>query len=392
MQADNNLASFAEYNIEQMQQGVVKDSAQVNILVQWDQPANNKTWRYRIVSGRRIDAGSLDTEMGLDPERELVDCARWIKDKYPAKKYAWILWNHGSGIQDIKGLGMSMLHSWIKVPGLFLLDDRGILYDDSQHSFLSNQGMTRAFTKIKNILGHPIDVLAMDACLMAMIEVSYQIKGLASYVVASEQIEQGTGYAYDRILNPLTKNPASFNDRTFAELLVQTYKSYYDDKGETDYTISAFDMRYIDALKKNIDSFVTAVTACKKFNSNEITRAIITARKKALAFATIDFIDLYTFYNGVLEYITPIRSRVVAYTPYAQALDVLIKMVHDGMALITQSIVAQANGSVNAKAHGISIYYLNVYQSASAMDGSYVSTLFAKESPWLNFIKENRKL
>ncbi len=389
MQADNNLSSFADYNIKQMQQGIVKDSSQVNVLVQWDQPENNKTWRYKILKGNKIDVGSLNIEMGLDPERELVDCARWVKDNYPAKKYAWILWNHGSGIQDIKAR-ISFLNSWIQIPGLSLSDDRGILYDDSQHSFLSNQALRRAFAKITDILGHPIDVLAMDACLMAMIEVSYQIKGLASYMVASEQIEQGTGYAYDRILNPLTQDPMSFDDRAFAELLVHAYKSYYDDKGETDYTISAFDMHYIDALKENIDNFVLAVAACKKFDRNAISHIIIKARKKALSFATADFIDVHNFYSYVLKYVTVIRENAKANTSYVQALDRLAKVLEHGKALITKSVCAQAVGLLDSKAQGISIYYLDVSHPASAIDKSYVPTLFAQESLWLNFVKENR--
>lgn len=390
IQADNNLSSFADYNIRQMQQGIVEDSSQVNVLVQWDQPENNKTWRYKIVKGNKIDVGSLDTEMGLNPEHELVDCAQWIKDNYPAKKYAWILWNHGSGIQDIKAEKMSLLNSWIQIPGLSLIDDRGILYDDSQHSFLSNQSLTRAFTKITDILGHPIDVLAMDACLMAMIEISYQIKGLASYMVASEQTEQGTGYAYDRILNPLTQDPASFDDRKFAELLVHAYKSYYDHMGETDYTISAFDMHYVDSLKENIDSFVSSIAACKKFDSSTISQAIIKARKKTLSFATIDFIDLYTFYTYVHKYITSIRSNVQYDTQYLNALDTLLEVIEYGMRLITKSLSAQAAGALDIKAHGISIYYLDVFQPASAIDASYVPTLFAQESLWLDFVKDNR--
>ena len=55
IQADNNLAPFADFNIAQMQRGIVADSSRVNVLVQWDQPNNNKTWRYKIVKGGKVD-------------------------------------------------------------------------------------------------------------------------------------------------------------------------------------------------------------------------------------------------------------------------------------------------------------------------------------------------
>src|SRR5579872_3463975 len=200
MQADNNLAPFAIYNVEEMQKGMLS-ADQVNLLIEWDQPQNQKTWRYRILPGDKVDVGSLETEMGTDPVTEIVDAMQWAQTEYPAKKYALILWNHGSGVEDFKDPLLKtkrMFHSWITLPGCpcATKDGRGILYDDSQGTVLTNQGLTLALTQIKKNLGKNIDLLGMDACLMAMLEIGYQVKNNVDYFVGSQQTEPGLGWAY----------------------------------------------------------------------------------------------------------------------------------------------------------------------------------------------------
>lgn len=390
MQADNNLEPYAVMNVNQMQKGIYSDSSKVNVLVQWDQPNNNKTWRYKIVKGGKIDVGSLDTEMGIDPQQELIDCATWVKKYYPAKKYAFILWNHGSGIEDITRNNFFAHASdmWLELPGF----PRGILYDDSQHTLLTNQALTNAFTHIKSILGQPVDLLGMDACMMAMLEVSYQLKGLVKVIAASEQVEPGSGYAYDAILNPLTKSPAAYDEKKLANLIVTTYATYNIAAKENDFTASAFDMNYIDLMKVNIDTFVLNVTACAKLNASQIKQAVITARKKSLTFYYVDYIDLYAFYSNMSNQVSILRKNSKTDAAYVAALDTLNKTISQGMTLISKAIVANSVGSEDSAAKGIAIYYLDPNRASSSIDASYLTTLFAQNSLWLNFVKQYRNV
>src|SRR5271157_1859487 len=98
MAADNSLASFASYNIKDMSAGLASTDG-TNILVQWDQPNNNITWRYKVTPGGTVDVGSLNSEMGYNPANELVASMKWATQNYPANNYALVLWNHGSGIE-----------------------------------------------------------------------------------------------------------------------------------------------------------------------------------------------------------------------------------------------------------------------------------------------------
>jgi hypothetical protein len=377
MEADNSLEPFALDNVAQMQLGIAANSSQVNVLVQWDQPHTQKTLRYRIIKGGKVDAGSLACPMGVNPGQELVDCAQWVKNNYPAKKYAWILWNHGSGVVDIAARKDMR---------------RGILYDESKHTFLSNQAFTEAFTQIKAILGQPIDLLAMDACMMAMLEVAYQIKGLANVVVASEQVEPGSGYAYDKILNPLTQNPTAYDAKQLAQLIVNSYGSSQVSSVENDFTASALDMNYVDVLKANVDLLVLNITACSKFNAAQVKQAVLNAREQSLSFYYTDYIDLYVFYQNMKQQVATIAKSVANGTTYAAALNTLMTVINQGEALLSRAIFANSVGSADSLAKGLSIYYFDPTQSASMIDTSYLKTLFAQQSLWLNFMKAYREV
>lgn len=379
MAADNNLYTFALNNIQDMAKGIIANTDAVNVLVQLDKPEDNKTWRYKITQNTITEDESVSTEMGIDPVKELIACATWAYNKYPAENYVWILWNHGSGIQDIK-----------KNLNIFDFMTRGILYDDSQGTLLTNEGLTNAFTAIKSIMGKPAALICMDACLMAMVEVAYQLKGLASILVGSEQIEPGSGYPYQAILSKLTSNPSAYDAKKLASTIVKQYGAYYNSINEKDYTSSAFDISYIGAFKENIDTIATKVATCKKYGAQEITKAIIKARRNTLSFYVSDYIDLYCFYANLKLQLTQIVKKLSAKTAYAKAINDLISTIDQGMNLITTSIIANAAGEDDIQAHGIAIYYLDPYKSATLIDKSYPQCLYAQQTAWLNFMKENR--
>ena len=56
-------------------------------------------------------------------------------------------------------------------------------------------------------LGQKVDILAFDACLMQMLEVSYAVKDHVDIMLASEDIEPGEGWAYYESMAPIAANP-----------------------------------------------------------------------------------------------------------------------------------------------------------------------------------------
>ena len=51
--------------------------------------------------------------------------------------------------------------------------------------------LSYALSQIKDVLGQKIDLVGMDACLMAMVEVAYEIKDYVNILVASQETEPG---------------------------------------------------------------------------------------------------------------------------------------------------------------------------------------------------------
>jgi hypothetical protein len=402
--ADNSLAPFATYNINDMSAGLAS-AEKTNVLVQWDQPSNKSTWRYKITPGGKIDAGTLNTEMGYNPAQELVSSMQWAKTNFPAQNYALILWDHGSGIEDFsagttKNPNVSIKkNSWLKLSPI--LEDRGILYDDSQKTCLTNQGLTTSLTQIKKILGKNLDIIGMDACLMAMVEVTYQMKGLVNLFVGSEQTIPGNGYPYSKFINPLSLNPLTTSPLQLALSMVAAYKEYYTLQEPTpDFTLSAIDVTSIQSIKQSLENFITAITTCSKIDAKTTKNIIVSALKATPHFEMAEYIDLYSFYANILNQIktaSPKSQLILDHKnqkptakpnqTYLNALSVLNKVLQDGLSKITKTVLLSSSGQVYAAVKGISIYY----PQTGSIDKSYLSTLFAKDLPaWISFINTYR--
>lgn len=383
IQADNNLDSFAYHNINAMKK--VPTSDKVNVLVQWDQPHNNKTWRYKIEKGKKVEAGSLSSEMGMNPEKELVDMMQWVKDKYPAKHYMMVLWNHGNGVIDRKIGKWKSVNSWMEIPGApkpTRKNKRGILYDDSQGTYLSNQGLTRALKKINtNVLGKKIDIVGMDACLMAMVEVAYQMKDDAQFFVGAQHTEPGDGWAYDKFLKPLVEAPALFGAKELSQSIVLGYKDYYS--WDRECTQSAIDLSKIGAVKEGVDSVLRKLNDLKRFRNTSRTQSIVDyARSRVTRFYTAAYADLHCFYRCLRKKSKFVRkTRVRKKTRYQKALRTFEKTLTKEMKTLQSAVIASATGGSFRRAKGLSIYL-----PSWKVNSTYLETDFAKESGWLSFI------
>lgn len=145
----------------------VGSSSLVTVLVQLDRSAGHSTDFGDWTDGRRF---FITRDMTPDPGNELVslgevnmargsmftpgdgsleDFIRWSADNYPARKYALIIAEHG--------LGWRHCGSDLK-PG----------------SILTMPKLTRALSNI-HAAGYHLDLIGFDECVMAMLEVAYQI-------------------------------------------------------------------------------------------------------------------------------------------------------------------------------------------------------------------------
>lgn len=399
MEADNNLSPCAVGNVEDMRKA--PSSNNVNLLVQWDKPRSKMTYRFKIENHKLTDVGSLNQEMGMNPAKELYDAMAWVKANYPAKHYMLVLWNHGGGILE------KMKRSWLRplcdtFPNIAALnndalvvddsiavsledfDDRGILYNEPEGTFLSTDAMTTVFNDIKVLLEQEIDVVGMDACLMAMLEIAYAIKHSTEVLVASENLEPGEGWNYGDIIKGIVKQDGKVSAEEIAALVVSAYKKYYL-KRDSSYTQSAMKVSQIEDIKDLLNKVVIDFLMIKSISRDVAQKILESAYSASIKFHD-DYVDLYSFCDGMSEIVNLYYPVYLRYRDQAVYKELVVALSKLQSSLITLKLaikhVAFSNsvGADVSNARGISIYLPNL--SRVKPHPSYSQCLFARQSLW----------
>jgi hypothetical protein len=298
MAGDNNLDGAALRDIAEMAKaGSTND---VHILVQLDRIEDQKTRRFRITRGGGFKTDCIqtfgDTNTG-DPQI-LYEFVKWAADNYPADRYALILWNHGSGWwEDAKSRAAGPT---AKTPRRHLFrhafpqEHRSICYDDtSGGDALDNRELRVVLAGICALLGRKIDLLGMDACLMNMVEVAYQLRESVNVIVGSEIEEPFDGWPYAEILTRLTSRPRQ-DAAALARWIVKSYLLSYKGKDET-VTQSALDVSRIGEMTAKVDALSASLLAALETDA----KLIETAWRRSPRFYDDNYIDLACFVKSL---------------------------------------------------------------------------------------------
>ncbi|MGZ6251354.1 MAG: clostripain-related cysteine peptidase [Candidatus Chromulinivorax sp.] len=405
--ADNDLHPYAWKNIKQME--LVGSNENINIIVQLNTPGYfTPTKRYLIKNGRRLlipaDGNSPTQKLNSGSPYTLIDCVAWAMKYYPADNLILNLWDHGSGVFDpgtIKTINsvdlfkfnettkMLELNRQVEYANLISKDEqemyrqngRGICFDDTYKSYLSNQDLTFALHEIqyKVLGGKKIAVLWFDACLMAMLEVADACKESVDYFVASQEVEFASGSKYDTVLQPFIEQVLT--PREFACHVVNSYEKAYQYITK-DFTQSALDLNAIPALEQNVDLVATQLLAALQNQKNNSVSKLIQqckARPYCTCFEEPSYIDLRNFYINLqtnLQKISLQDSLAEGNCKFA-----LAQLLDQGINLINQAVVLNKVGSNLQKACGISIYF-----PERGIFNSYPKCNFAQTTNWSNLI------
>jgi len=395
MAADNNLAPCTDTDINELE--TIGSTDKINVVIQMDR--NEKysgkselkwsgTKRFfikkdsdskKITSPEVGDLGLLDS---ADPQ-VLLDFVKWTKEKYPAERYALILWDHGTGWKEIQPPdtpaleGDSLVSKDSKRFGISNMPSESISYNIS-YDWTSKTSMNiptleNALKGISEILGKPIDLLGFDACLMQMIEVAHAASQSALYQVASADQEPEKGWAYDAILKGLTENPA-MDGKALGNTIVSTYKSSYQSgsQGNTAVTLALMDLSKVNNVVDELKSFSQAAEQA----IGEIDK-IEQARDECLKYVYNDYIDIDHFLRLLTEKISN--------TPFKKAI-----------ADLRASLTDPENGLIATNAHsgnqfkdscGVAIYMPN-RESFKVSKKRYKLLSLSKSAAWFSFLED----
>ena len=163
-------------------------SDKVNVIVE---TGGCKAWKNSVVSSSvnqiyRVHSGGLERlednfgkDAMTDPDN-LRDFIKYCSKNYPANRNILIFWDHGGG--SISGFGY---------------DEKNVSASSMPLSKI-NKALKEADVKF--------DWIGFDACLMSTLETAQVCANYADYLIASEEVEPGTGWYYTDWLNELSDN------------------------------------------------------------------------------------------------------------------------------------------------------------------------------------------
>jgi hypothetical protein len=255
LDGDNNLEYYGLVDFMEMSQ--VGSTPDVQIVVMMDRVEHEDSTFGNWTDARRglLEAGDVpdaswgesvgEVNMG-DPDT-LVTFGHWAVQNYPAERYALVIWNHGNGWYPPDSSGRQI---------------KAIAWDDtSGNDALSMLELTSGLQQIKATAG-TIDLLGFDACLMNMVEVVYELRNDATYMVGAETSEVGYGWPYDDVLERLVADP-TMTGAALGQVIVDEYRAMVQNLGFTGSdagdSLAVLDLSRMDTLVAALGTLATAL-------------------------------------------------------------------------------------------------------------------------------------
>jgi len=382
--ADNNLDGCGAEDINEMENGLrnVNDAYVIALFDRWNYYwGNQSTYIYEveadlypeIITSPTIPLSDVDPSWGdeLNTGDGVVfeKFVTWAIEEYPSNKIAVILWNHGSGALAKR---TSNGENDDRLRGPF----KGICEDwSSNFDRLRMNELRTAIINIYNNTGQTqIDLLGMDACLMADVEVWYQFVGYVNIGVASQEEEPGDGWEYT-YLSELSTDP-TMSSETMASHIIDYYKTYSSNA----VTLSAFRINRIgDTLVPKLNQLGHLMCSNLYNYSSQIKSAVVDCHKNSTC----------VFFGGTGEYFCGFSQYTEPdYTEWATYFDIFnfcnylsqksiptdLKSTADSVKnAINTTIFDNFNTSSFNWAKGLSIYfqYDTAYRGDDGKGGRY---------------------
>ncbi|MDO5572455.1 MAG: clostripain-related cysteine peptidase [bacterium] len=155
----------------------------------------------------------------------LEDFLLFCRDNYPADHTMLILWNHGAG--SLGGIAFDELYNNDSLSLTEIHDALSDVYRPTDQD-------------------KPLELVVLDACLMASVETASVFSDYAEYMVGSE--ESMYGYNIGRIMYEIAGNPA-IETETLGKIICDNYVEEESDDGKNATTaMSVIDLDAIDPL------------------------------------------------------------------------------------------------------------------------------------------------
>jgi hypothetical protein len=362
MNGANDLSVFTKLNFNQMEK-VAGAPQNVRFVVQWKQSTSlpytayfNGTRRYLVKydTTDSFDNSELVQDMGTDVDmgdwHTLNQFITWSKTYYPAQRYVLVIWNHGNG--------------WLN-RSVDAGPTRGVSYDDVTNNFIRTEQLSQA------IGNTALDIVAWDASLMQMMEVAYEIKDQAHYVVGSEESPPGEGYPYDLIFDDFRDRPddstASLTDAFVQGML--SVPGYQTRK----ITQSSIETTKLPALATALDNLAQLLIA----NKDAIAADVQFVRQTSVTQSYSESAGMNRHFRDIYHLCQNLEARLSGTFP------TIVTACQQVRSALTQAVVHEGHNSQSPNSHGLSIDFSSGAQFNSGSNSAdYANLRFALDTHW----------
>jgi len=378
---DNNL----EYVLRQAKEKLeaLPSNPNVNLVVLIDGYAYQDTFRYLIQPGGVYSNENKWhlTELDMGSATTLQEFVTWSMDTYPADHYYLAIANHGGGTY-------------------------GVSSDDTSDTLITPLALGNALRNATYNGERKIDVVHFDACLMAMMEIFYEISPYTDYIVASENLGWGV-FAFDRYqnlgVNGSVEPPYEY-DVVVQDVGVSTTPQQLADR----ITEAYFNHSALTQMPRTITSVSSSGTLAVNTAVNNLADALIAglddpATKDAISLARINVQKLDSENYGSLD----VNERFIDLYDFADQLAIGVSntAIRDAAQAVKGSITQWKTSEYHAsgrmtynqetnyielgKAYGVSIFFPprpNNYDYANYVGHNLF--LFTTNNNWDEFLKK----
>ncbi|CAN5480415.1 hypothetical protein BH10ACI2_BH10ACI2_08250 [soil metagenome] len=340
MDSDNNLEAPQMQDLEEIM--AVGSSAKINIIALIDRNPKGETpdergftnrpvgglpnWttaKYVVVEKGRLRELADWGEVNMGDPNNLKKFLDSTTKQFPAKRYALVFGDHGA--------------SW-----------PGILSDESAGGDGIDMTEMSAVLKDYSATRGKLDLIGFDACLMANFEVARTVAPYARTMVASEELEPGSGWNYTPLMTKLAQSP-EMDSFALGRAVVDTYRDFYFAPAEREHsqyvTLSVIDLSKIDALAAAISDLAIANQGFIKGGGKPNVIKVAQARARADEFGKHGEDSVFNF--DIVNYAENIKAQS---PEAARTADTVI-------AAVRAAVVYKVNGQTHARANGLSIYF-----------------------------------
>jgi hypothetical protein len=349
--ADNNLDRAAPSNINELEK--VGSSKEINIIVQWDRSSRvpksemgnwTGTKRFHMLNKSSDELEDLG-EVDMANTSQLADFINWTRERYPAERYALVMWDHGGG--------------W-----------KGHTTDDTSNDTATVDSLANALERTGFCKDNKLDLLVFDQCLMGQIDTIYAMAPYAKAMVASEDVIPWHGINHAEPLHALVENP-SMDEKQLAKMIVDDYKIYYERKYPNQFvTLSAYDLDMMPVVFDAAKNFPSILRAHMENSWPKIGRTVIHSESFAKSVGL--YAEVYYSYDALLDFADMIRWEIS---------DKEVEQAAEGLkAAAGRALLAEYHGKEHPFAQGLSAYFpLNEV----TFDKNYLNhSKFAMETGW----------